>query len=363
MSSAFTKTTTKKAIKSAGSFFKAAPPALSLPALHAEYYEQRLADGVRASSVASYKANAVLWERWCAERGLLLVTDIKTADCLAFLRSQKAGGVSDRTIRNRAVIIKAALRYAYRQGYITSQRLYGYEIPKAAAPVVYMASLAEVATVMAAIKAHWSVAQNPDSRFRNMDARTFFRARDQAIFAVQVSVGLRISETLGLLLSDYSLDRRELLIRHSKTGTARAVPVSASLAPYLATWLALRPRSSSTEFLFVSEFGTQLHGPPWSRAFQRYIAFARSEKGGGHALPRITLSSIRHIPATAMAEVAGGGVYHASLLLGHSSTRVTEASYIQRRTEIIRETHTAADPLAGIVNNTRSVKQRQKKVI
>ena len=356
MSSALTQTA-----KRSGSFFKKSLPSVSLAQLHAEHLDQCRAEGTRDTSVISYQANLRVWEQWCAAKGVELLADVTTALCTEFLREQRAAKLSDRTVRNRAIVIRAALKFAHREGYIKSQRLYGYEIPKAQRPSVYMASLQEAGVILSSIEQHWSVARNPASRFRNRDARTFFRARDQAIVAVQLSVGLRISETLGLRLGDYSQERRELNVTHSKTGAPRAVPVTPALAPYLAGWLRTRPAASPSDFLFVTEFGSQLHGCPWSKQFQRYLTFARSEAGGSHALPRVTLSSLRHIAATALAEA--GGVYHASLLLGHSSTRVTEGSYIHRNTSIIRETHEAADPLAGILTNTRKAKQRPKKVV
>lgn len=126
----------------------------------------------------------------------------------------------------------------------------------------------------------------------------------------------------------------------------------------LAAWLAVRPQAAGSDFLFVSEYGEQLHGLAWSRQFQRYLTFARAES---HKLPRITLSSIQHIPATAMAEA--GGVYHASLPLGHASTKTTELSYIHRNTGIIRPTHDRADPLAGILAKVSPKKAGNKKIV
>ncbi len=52
---------------------------------------------------------------------------------------------------------------------------------------------------------------NPLSRFRNTTARTFFSRRDQAIVGVQVSTGLRISETFGLRLPLRLNQRRGLV--------------------------------------------------------------------------------------------------------------------------------------------------------
>ena len=222
---------------------------------------------------------------------------------------------------------------------------------------VYMPELAEVGAILSAVPDHWSVAENPHSRFRNAAARTFFTRRDQAVVALQVSTGLRISETFALRLHDYSPEQQTLTVTHSKTGRPRTVPVGAALAPFLADWLRERPPASPTDFLFVTEYGLQLHGLAWSRQFQRYIAFAR---GRGHALPHITLHSLRHLAGTAMAEQ---DIYHASLMLGHSSIKVTADNYLHARAEKIRATHEAADPLALIVSRGRKAPDRRNKLV
>ena len=182
--------------------------------------------------------------------------------------------------------------------------------------------------ILAAIPEHWSVAENPHSRFRNAAARTFFSRRDQAIVGVQVSTGLRISETFGLRLQDYSAEQRTpdghpVQVRPAARRSRRR----RRWPGFWRTGCACARRPARRDFLFVSEFGTQLHRDSWGHQFQRYLEFARSQ---GHALPRITLHSLRHLAGTAMAE---HDLYHASLMLGHSSIKVTADNYLHARAE------------------------------
>ena len=281
-----------------------------IPQLHEEYLRARRAEGLRDSTLRMYAGDLRPWERWCASQGVASVGQITTKLAEDYLLSLCDRKLSQRTIRNRAIVVKGALKFAYRQGYLASERLYGWKIPKMARASVYMPDLAEVAVILAAIPQHWSVVSNPQSRFRNAAARTFFGYRDRAIVGVQVSTGLRISETFGLRLRDYSVEHATLTVAQSKSGRPRAVPVGDSLARLLAEWLSVRPQASPTDFLFVTEYGGQLHRDSWGHQFQRYLEFARSQ---GHALPRITLHSLRHLAGTAMAE---HDLYHASLMLG-----------------------------------------------
>ena len=328
-----------------------------IPQAHQEYLQVRRAEGIRDSTLRMYAGALDLWERWCASQNVAHVSQITTKHAEEYLLSLQKAKLSERTIRNRAIVIKGALKFAHKQGYLPSERLYGWKIPRMGRASVYMPSLSEVGVILSAIPEHWSVAENPHSRFRNAAARTFFSRRDQAIVGVQVSTGLRISETFGLRLQDFSSDHGTLTVTQSKSGKPRAVPVGESLARLLADWLRVRPQASETDFLFVTEYGGQLHRDSWGHQFQRYLTFAR---GQGHALPRITLHSLRHLAGTAMAE---HDLYHASLMLGHSSIQITADNYLHARAESIRATHTAADPLAHILSRGRKAPEKRRKLV
>lgn len=338
------------------SFARQAPD-VSLVQMHEEYLRSRRVENVRDSTIVMYDGALRPWAAWCVSRGITLVGQILTRHAEEYLLSLMARGLSERTVRNRAVVIKSALKFAHKRGYLTSERMYDWKIPKMERASVYMPEIAEVGAILAAIPVHWSVAENPHSRFRNPAARTFFCRRDQAVVALQVSTGLRISETFALRLRDYSAEQKTLTVTHSKTGRPRAVPVGAALAPFLDDWLRERPAAASTDFLFVTEYGLQLQGGAWGRQFQRYIAFARSR---GHVLPHITLHSLRHLAGTAMAEQ---DIYHASLMLGHSSIKVTADNYLHARADKIRATHAAADPLALIVSRGRKAPEKRNKIV
>ena len=327
----------------------AARPAagITFAELHEDFLRARRVEGIRPTSLRTYRGSLLPWAQWCAASGVECIGQVLTKHAEDYLLSLQDRKLSERTIRNQAIVIKAALKFAFQQGHLASERLYRWKIPRMSRASVYMPDHAEVGIILATIPQHWSAAQNPLSRFRNASARTFFSRRDTAIVAVQVSTGLCISETLGLRLDDYSAEQKTLIVTHSKSGRPRAVPVGAHLAPLLADWLRVRPRASPSDFLFVTDYGTRLHRESWGHQFQRYIAFARTQ---GSALPRITLHSLRHLAGTAMAEQ---DLYHASLMLGHSSVTITASNYLHARPDQIRATHAAADPLAQILTRGR----------
>ena len=295
--------------------------------LHEDFLRARRVEGIRPTTLRTYRGSLLPWAQWCAASGVDFVGQVLTKHAEDYLLSLQDRKLSERTIRNQAIVIKAALKFAFQQGHLASERLYSWKIPRMSRASVYMPDHAEVSIILDTIPQHWSAAQNPLSRFRNASARTFFSRRDQAIVAVQVSTGLRISETLGLRLDDYSAEQKTLTVTHSKSGRPRAVPVGTHLAPLLVSWLRVRPKASPSDFLFVTDYGTQLHRESWGHQFQRYLAFARAQ---GHSLPRITLHSLRHLAGTAMAEQ---DLYHASLMLGHSSVTITASNYLHARAD------------------------------
>ena len=72
------------------------------------------------------------------------------------------------------------------------------------------------------------------------DSEPFLAARDSAIFALMATTGMRVSEVVGLDLADW--DRREatLILRETKNGQDRVVPVDSRVKAYLDAWLTHR---------------------------------------------------------------------------------------------------------------------------
>ncbi len=321
-----------------------------------EFLRAREAGGIRDSTLRSYKYDLVPWHKYCEAKGLPFVRLAKTRDVEGYLLQQKQEGKAISSRRNRAVVLQQLLKYAHRCKYIASERLYGYEIVKAEPLNVYVPTLQEVRIVYDAIARHWSEIHNRKSRYRSAKSRTFFRRRDQAIVAVQVSVGLRPGETFSLELSHYNQDERSLFVANSKTRKQRYVPVTDKLAEIIDEYLESRPVNAPTDFLFVTDRGTQLHLDSWGHQFQRYLEFARSE---GHVLPRITLYSLRHVAGSAIA--SGSDIYHAALLLGNNA-RTAEKHYVKVKMEAIRKPHADNDPLVGIFRKTRTAENAKKQL-
>jgi len=108
-----------------------------LARLHEEYLRARRIGGIRDTTLRMYESSLRPWETWCRARGVTLVGQILTKHAEDYLLTPLDRKLSERTIRNQAIVIKAALKFAYRQGYLPSERLYDRKIPRSSRASVY----------------------------------------------------------------------------------------------------------------------------------------------------------------------------------------------------------------------------------
>ena len=324
------------------------------------------AAGLAAATIYTKRVTLMGMARWCADQEFLHMQQVTTTVSKRYLihlaktPSSKTGRPrSPTTVRSAAVIIKTWLRWAYDQRQIDAERLYGYKIPKAKNPSVYKANQQELQSVFGIVDDYWDIEKHPEIRFWPKASHRFFSVRMKAIIAIQVSTALRIGETLSMRLSSYDRTKKLLYVTQTKNGENRDVPVGRDLAHVLDEWLRIRPKKCPSDYLIVTETGTKLDRRACTRQYQRYLQFARDQ---GLELPRITMHSWRHVALHAMAQV---NPEHARKIAGHKSANTT-LRYLHTTTEDLRETHDKADPLAGILVDTRSRKAqaqpRQRKI-
>lgn len=137
--------------------------------------------------------------------------------------------------------------------------------------------------------------------------------RERMLIETAYGCGLRISELLGLQVTDIDASRMVLTVRHGKGNKDRQVPLSQCLLDELRWWWKTHrtkpwvfPGKSPTDHL--SEGMVQ-------RIMQRVVSRAKLQK-------KATLHTLRHSYATHMLE-AGVDVVTLQKLLGHSDLSTT----------------------------------------
>jgi integrase len=115
---------------------------------------------------------------------------------------------------------------------------------------------------------------------------------DPVLFRVLYSAGLRVSEALGLTLSDLDIEKGTLRIRDSKNGEPRTIPITSRLAATLCAYtVAAHPAFEQSDYLFYARAAER----PINQAsvyvrFRHYLADAGIPHFAGGPHPH----SLRH---------------------------------------------------------------------
>lgn len=173
------------------------------------------------------------------------------------------------------------------------------------------------------------------------------RNRNSGVFQIPFLIrllygtGIRISEALYLSCNDVNHTEKYLVLRKTKNGKDRMVPISDSLYEvcknYL-TYRALIPGANKTERIFILPDGSSLSIHTSYKWFRKIIWWAGISHGGRGKGPR--LHDLRHtFSVHSLATMAREGLdlYHSmpllSTYLGHQSLEATDG-YVRLTAEI-----------------------------
>jgi site-specific recombinase XerD len=189
--------------------------------------------------------------------------------------------------------------------------------------------------------------------FSKVEIKAIFNASDKLaaqrkqmnsmLFAMPVvlrllyATGLRVGEVVALQNKDVNLTDNFLVIRDSKNGKQRMVPISGSLSEVCKDYVFYRESlpvlQSENDYFFISLNGSSLTGDTVYRRFQDILKLAGIQFMGNHHGPRV--HDLRHTFAvTSLAQMAESGIdlYCTlpilSAYLGHQSLSATD-SYVR----------------------------------
>lgn len=154
------------------------------------------------------------------------------------------------------------------------------------------------------------------------DVRTLGGARDRAMLHLTYAAGLRVSELLGLRLSDFP-DRSLATVRVMGKGRReRVLPLWRETQAVLRAWIAVRPAVAALE-LFLNRDGERMSRDGFAFRLAQHVA-AAALKQPSLLAKRVTPHVLRH--SCAMHTLAAtGDIRKVSLWLGHASLQSTEA--------------------------------------
>jgi integrase/recombinase XerD len=157
--------------------------------------------------------------------------------------------------------------------------------------------------------------------FAQPDTGRFSGLRDFTLMCFLLDTGCRISEALGLRYADLQLENRLVRVI-GKGGREREVPFGSVTGEWLALYLERRRESTSTDYVFVNEYGERLSR---TAATGRIAAYGRR---AGLRGVRASAHTFRHTFAVRWLLGRDGGYKGDTLslqrILGHTSPAMTQ---------------------------------------
>ncbi len=165
-------------------------------------------------------------------------------------------------------------------------------------------------------------------------------ARNAALVEVMYGGGLRVSEVVGLDLTDVDLRERLVRVRMGKGRKDRIVPMGQPAIDAVAAWVSLRPELRplpAEPALFLNRYGRRLS----ARSVGRMLDDRQLRAGVFGVHPHV----LRHSAATHLLD-GGAELRHIQEYLGHARLQTTQR-YTQVSIEKLMRTYDAAHPRAG----------------
>lgn len=284
--------------------------------------------GRAPNTLAAYRRDLAAYEAFLAERATT-VADAGPSVVVAYLRHLQGSGRAPASVGRAMVAVRGLHRFCLDEERASSDPTTDIGLPKVPLGLPKALGEDEVGSLLDGV-----AGADPVGR------------RDRAILEVLYGGGLRISELVGLSLSDLALDEGLLKVV-GKGSKERLVPLGRMALSALSDWLsplgrgALRParwaRRGDADAVFLNVRGGRL-----TRQGAWAIVRRHGERAGlsGRLWPHV----LRHSCATHMLD-HGADLRVVQELLGHASISTTQL-YTKVSAERLRQAYLEAHPRA-----------------
>ena len=272
--------------------------------------------GLRPASVLSYRHHLDRFEAYLRRIGVESLGELSPAILSAFIVERAGTGLARSTVRDGAGVLRVFLRYAHREGILTS------DLSSAVGwPQVYRLS-----TIPRSIS--WDAVNRV---LGSVDRRTEAGRRDYAILLLLVTYGLRGREVAALTLDDIDWKRERLAIPERKAGHSTAFPLSAVVGEAILDYLQRgRPATADRHVFFRAAAPRRPIGTAAVSSLARsYLLKA------GVDVPRPGSHTLRHSAVQRLVD-ASFDLKTIGDFVGHRSARSTEV-YAKVAVEALRE--------------------------
>lgn len=250
-------------------------------------------------TAATYKESSKLFLKWC-ETEQLKLKDVSLQNLTYFLLKRKTEGANEMTLAKDISALRAFGEFLVRKNYWTENVALELDKPKAARAIPRVLTISQVDKLLSVI-----------------DTSTAIGKRDDAMFELIYSCGLRISEASGLLVANVHMNEKILLV-HGKGDKERIVPFGGRAYDKLEVYLNEgRPELAGnrlSEEVFLNYKGEAISRKGIWKRFQELEALS-----GVSA----KVHTLRHSFATHLLQ-GGADLRSVQELLGHSDLATTQ---------------------------------------
>ncbi len=261
-----------------------------------------LQDGLAASSLASYRRDLTAWSAWLERHAHKSLLAAERTDVEAFLAAQFQTKAKIASINRRLSTLRRFYRLNAAQATIAADPTLRVKSPKLPRSLPRNLSEDQVAALLGA-----------------PDPETPLGLRDRAMLETLYATGLRVSELVGLKLSQVSLDMGVVRVL-GKGNKERLVPLGEEAIDWLKRYCATARAELGGDAKAEAVFVTARRGPMTRQAFWQLIK--RHAVTAGIARTALSPHTLRHAFATHLLN-HGADLRVVQLLLGHSDITTT----------------------------------------
>jgi integrase/recombinase XerD len=278
-----------------------------------------LQEGLSANTLEAYRRDLEGLERWISKRGTALISASR-ADLLDYLSGNVGKGARPRTTARLLSSLRRFYGYLVREEKIKTDPTALIDSPKLGRPLPKSLSEEQVEKLL----------ESPD-------VAKPLGLRDRAMLETLYATGLRVSELVGLTLSQVSLTQGVVRVI-GKGDKERLVPLGEEaiswISRYLAEGRSKLVKSRSTDALFTTARG----GPMTRQAFWHNLK-GHTRKAGIDA-KKLSPHTLRHAFATHLLN-HGADLRVVQMLLGHADLSTTQiyTHVAQARLKTLHEQH------------------------
>jgi integrase/recombinase XerD len=276
----------------------------------------KIEKGLAKLSVKSYASDLGKFVAYASHHRLEL-PGVEQAHIVDFLATLFRSGLDSRTVAHNLVVLRRFFRFAMLEGEIANDPAANIESPKFRGRLPSYLSVEEVELLLEA-----------------PDRRTMQGIRDRAMLEVLYSTGLRVSELVGLKVTDMNINAGYLRCI-GKGNKERLVPVGrkaiAAVEEYLRVARPLKAKKKPNPYMFLSRLGKPMGRIAFWKNLHVYGTRAGLKAG-------LTPHKLRHSFATHMV-ARGADLRSVQMMLGHADISTTQIY-----------THVAKDRLRQVYN-------------